>query len=280
VEEFIEALRYPEAGLDLVETEIDSQLVALKVKALTHEDENEASRVWCAQSIAGVQRRFIAAFAKLKDSAFYEAWCEFEHCEIELRNLLEHFTSDESDSHRLLYIQRMVERWQSLYPYKIFLSPEFLKKKIACSICKQRITPRANCGHKKGNLYQGEMCHHVVEEVDLISISLVENPVQRYSVAFLANEDGTQRDHYDYGNIKFVVDRVESSFHEWTCEWTTRVVTGSEVTHVPKDHPCLCLSEKKFGECCFNKPAFEVPHLQIGFLFPPARNLPSLELLV
>jgi hypothetical protein len=279
-EDFIFGLRHPESGSSrLTETDLDDKLLALKASAAARKDKQEANRFWCVQTIAEIQRRFIGAFAKLKSGSFYDAWCEFERCEIAIGNLSAHFNTDESDSHRLQYIQRMVERWQSLYPYKLFASPEFLKKKIACSVCRRRIKPRASCGHKKGNLYNGEMCHHIVEEVDLLSISLVEQPVQRYSVLFLGDEDGAQRDHYDYGNVKFIADRVASPFHEWAHERTTRLVTAAEVAHLLADQRCPCLSGKRFGECCINKQEFEVPHLQVTFSVPPPRELPNLQLL-
>jgi hypothetical protein len=256
---------------------LDGQLLALKANAVACKDEQEANRFWCVQTIAEIQRRFIGAFAKLKSGSFYNAWCEFERCEIAIGNLSAHFNTDQFDSHRLKYIQRMVERWQSLYPYKLFASPEFLKKKIACSVCRRRINPRASCGHKKGNLYNGEMCHHIVEEVDLLSISLVEKPVQRYSVLFLGDEGGAQRDHYDYGNVKFIVDRVASPFHEWAYERTTRLVTAAEVAQLLAVQRCPCLSGKRFGECCIEKHEFEVPHLQVTFSVPPPRELPNLQ---
>lgn len=279
-EDFIVELRHPESWIsNHTENDWDGQLSVLKENAVARKDEQEANRLWCVQTIIDVQRCFMEAFTKIKNGAFYDAWCKFERCEIALGNLSTHFNTDEFDSYRLKYIQCMVERWQSIYPYKLFASPEFIKKKIICSACKRRVTPRASCGHKKGNLYNGEICYHIIEEIDLISISLVEQPVQRYSVLFLGNEDGTQRDHYDYGNVRFVADRLISPFHEWNPEWTTRIFTAAEVAHLSTDHSCPCLSGKRFGECCFNKQEFEVPHLQITFSVPPARELPNFQLL-
>ncbi|KAF2392238.1 SEC-C domain-containing protein [Pseudomonas frederiksbergensis] len=279
-EDFIVWLRHPESSaLHLAETDLDGQLILLKESAVARKDEQEANRFWCVQTIIKVQRYFMEAFDKIKNGAFYDAWCEFERCEIALSNLSTHFNAEETDSHRLQYIRCMLERWQSLYPYKLFASPEFIKKKIVCSVCKRRVTPRASCGHKKGSLYNGEMCYHLVEEMDLISISLVEQPVQRYSVLFLGSEDGTQRDHYDYGNVKYVADGVASPFHEWVPEWTTHFVTAAEVAHLSTDHPCPCLSGKHFGECCIDKQEVEVPHLQIYFLVPPPRELPNFQFL-
>jgi hypothetical protein len=173
----------------------------------------------------------------------------------------------------------MIERWQELFPYRVFFSPEFLKKRVVCSVCRARVTPRSDCGHEKHQLYQGQQCYHIVEEVQLLSISMVENPVQRYSVAFLSGPDG-QVDHYDYGNLKFVVDRVGSAFHEWWLERTTRTILAEAVSHLMVEDPCPCLSGKAFGNCCGGASSITVPHLQVIFSVPPPdKSLPENELL-
>ena len=38
-----------------------------------------------------------------------------------------------------------------------------------------------------------------------------------------------QSDHYDYGIVRFIADRVASPFDEWAYERTTRLVAAAEV---------------------------------------------------
>lgn len=275
----IEDLRFPEreAG-ETYHAALEAAISRIKSEAVLAEDENSASEAWRAETIFAVQRAFISMFKLLKRGEYYAAWCDLERCEIQLASLLKHFKPFKADEHRLLLLGRMIERWQQIFPYKVFFSPELLKKRIVCGICSARVTPRSHCGHDKGQLYKGEQCHHIVEEVQLLSISIVTDPVQKYSVAFLSGPDG-QIDRYNYGNLKFVVDRVRSPFHEWWLERTTMIIAPQAVAHLTAEDPCPCLSGKTFGDCCRGTGPITVPHLQITFSAPPDNSLSENELL-
>jgi hypothetical protein len=279
--ERLNALCNPEAvGSACDDSEFDEKVRVAKATAVAADDQAEAFLLWCAQTIASIQRGFIQAFRLLKSDSFYEAWCQLERCEVEILALKRQYTITEEDPHRIEYIERMLQRWQSMYPYKIFFSPELLKKRVECSICGARVTPRSDCGHEKFGVYSGEMCHHRVAEVEILGISMVQNPVQRYSVAFLETDAaGKAKDHYNYGNVKFIVERVDSPFHGWDSYLTKRVIAASEVAHLHADDPCPCLSGKSFGDCCSGKTEMIVPHLQIRLYVQPKKALPENELL-
>lgn len=277
----IELLRFPEKHSPFcAHPDFDEIAKKGKKNAVARGDQTEAGLFWQCQTIATIQRDFLSAFSALKESRHYDAWCLFAHCEMALSGLLRHHNPQPDDPHRLHFIQTMVGRWQQLFPYRVFFSPEILKKKVVCSICGGVVAPRSRCPHAKGNVYDGEMCYHKVVEVDLLGISIVENPVQKYSVAFLAAEDGSEkRDHYDYSNVQFVVDRLDSAFHGWEAKKTTRVLSRSDVAHLSGDAPCPCLSGKAFTDCCSSKEKITVPHLQINLYVSPSKPLPENELL-
>ncbi len=278
-EALLAALRYPEKSTAPIHgSTLDEALSHVKAVAVARGDQVEASRVWQAETIAEIQRGFVGAFSQLKGGKFYDAWCQFERCEIALRSLHRHHTTEKDDPHRLDYINRMILRWQSLYPYRVFFSPEFLKKKVTCSICGSVVKPRLYCGHTKGALYDGKLCHHIVEKVELLSISVASDPVQRYSVAFLSNEDGSQRDHYNYDVVEFVIDRVASPFHGWTAVKTTRTLPSAAVAHLASEELCPCTSGSKFGECCLGRSEITVPHMEIEFAVTPSSDLPTEKL--
>lgn len=259
-------------------SEFPELLAKRKTDAIARKDEYEAFQLWCAETIYSIQQKYISAFNSLKAGRFYEAWCQFERCEIDINSLERHYTSTSEDLHKIKFIEIMTQRWQSLYPYKYFFSPEFLKKRVECSICGARVSPRSYCEHEKSKIYWGEMCCHIITEVEVLGISLVDNPVQRYSVAFLS-QDGTTIDHYNYGNLNFLIERLDSAFTSWDYHNTTRVIDASEVEHLNHEHLCPCLSGKQFGECCIGEDNITVPHLQIELSVPPSKDLPENELL-
>jgi hypothetical protein len=253
------------------------QVAEAKRLAAEAGDEVEATLLWQCETIALVQSQFVAAFTDLKQGKYYEAWCIFERCEIDLSNLLEHYSIEESDLHWIGYIQEMTARWQKIFPYKVFFSPEIVKNKIVCSVCGSRVTPRQRCVHRKGQVYGGSMCYHIVEDAEFLSISIVDKPVQKYSVALHAEENGQKRELYRYSEVKFVVDRLESPFHGWASCMTTRLAVRAEVSHLSSSDTCPCVSGKKFGECCWEKETLTVPHLHIDFAVPPRPDLPLFQ---
>jgi hypothetical protein len=166
----LRSLSYPECPSSaLHQPNIDEIILVAKKAAVERNDQTEATLVWQARTILSIQRGFIAAFNYLKCYEFYEAWCQLERCEIEVLGLRRYYTPNDGDTHRIDYIERMILRWQSLYPYKVFFSPEILKKKVVCSICGETISLRHHCGHEKFGIYDGEPCYHRVEVLSGLS---------------------------------------------------------------------------------------------------------------
>ncbi|WP_377701304.1 hypothetical protein [Pseudoduganella sp. UC29_71] len=253
-----------------------SRIAESKAAAVEAGDQEEAKRFWIAEAISHSQLIFENAFELMKEHRFYDAWCKLEECEITIASLERHFAVRPPDRHRIGYIRDMVERWQSLYPYKIFFSPEILKQRVECSICDTKVSLRNPCGHEKGQIYDGEQCYHIVTKCEFLSISAVENPVQKYSVGFLASENGSgPRDHYDYAHPRFAIDRLASPYHGWYTEDQTRTIQQSSLSHHPPSARCPCGSGNEFGCCCKSKPEVVVPHLQFIFSVPPPPELPQ-----
>ena len=279
-QEAIRLLEHPEQqNLDINDASFENNIATSKAAAVAMCDQDEAMLFWQAQTIAKVQRGYLNTFGLLKSYKFYQAWCGLERCEIAIASLKRHFVVTSDDAHRIDYIGTMVERWQALFPYNVFLSPEILKKQVECGICNTKVSLRNPCGHEKGQIYAGEECYHRITACEILSLSIVTNPVQRYSVAFLASEDGSgSRDHYDYGNVRFAIDRLASAFHGWQSQNETRTLSISAVSHLPPNGPCPCSSGNTFRECCASKSELKVPHRQFTFDVPPPADLPAYEL--
>lgn len=280
-DELLLSLMFPEKTDPTCQLEdLDDVINGAKKRAVNQGQQHEAELLWQAQTVALIQREFMSAFMLLKSRNYYEAWNTFERCEVKTAALLRHYCVPSGDPHRIQYINEMTAKWQELYPYKAFFSPEFLKKKVVCSICNAPVTPRRNCGHKKWGVYDGEMCYHIVVETQVLSISIVDKPVQKYSVAFLVDEEsGNTRDHYNYSNIQFLIDRLASPFHGWKADHTTRTLTKADLDQISSAASCPCASGKRFGNCCIGKELVIVPHLQFYMEVAPPDHLPTFEVI-
>jgi hypothetical protein len=253
-------------------------LANAKAEAVRGEDQDGAKTIWCLETALHIQNLYLQAFSEMKGHKFYEAWCDMERAEIALGSLQRHDTTGWAEF-RLGFIQKHIERWQSIFPYKMFFSPEFIALKKECSICGNIVTPRKPCGHIQGQIYDGEECLRRVTQKPL-GVSLVEKPLQKYSVVFLIDpETGTPRDHYNYGIVQHAISALQNPFDAWDVEHTKLIQPHSRFTHVGRNDPCPCGSRKKYKKCCGPEEGVLCPHVEFHFEVPPPPGIPTEGLL-
>jgi hypothetical protein len=255
---------------------IKQRLKTIKEVAVSNTDHDTAKLVWCYEQILNIQKNYLQGFGHLKSGKFYQAWCLFERVEIELHHLERHFpTSD--NVFKLTLIDKQTRQFQSLYPYKYFLSPGYLILEASCSICERKRSIRNPCEHIIGEIYNGEMCCRKIGNAKLLETSLVEKPAQKYSVPFTIDpETGEQVDHYDYSLVQYVTRGLREPFDEWESKWTQRRHPHSRYKHVGRNDQCPCESNKKYKKCCLNESGVLRPHLEIEFSIPPPEDLPPI----
>lgn len=250
---------------------------SLKQDAVNIGDQVLAKELWCSGQILLIQEKFVEAFKHLKKMEFYKGWCCFERVELELHFLEPHFNT-EDDTYMLAFIKKHTEQFQSLFPYKIFMSSEILEKAKECNICNQRVSIRKPCGHKVGDIYNGEMCIRVVTDCEFLGVAMVENPVNRYSVPFIKDPvTGETVDQYNYTAVSYASVRLASPFHGWDVEWTKAWHPHSRYKHIGRNDKCPCESEKKYKHCCMNEVGVLRPHCDITFLEPLPMELMTIE---
>ncbi len=168
---------------------------------------------------------------------------------------------------------------QSLYPYRLFISPEILELEKCCSICKKPISIRNPCGHRVGEIYDGEYCHRDVTQCKFLSISMVDDPVQKYSVPFLVDPNtGEKNDHYNYSVVEYLVKRWPSPFHDWRVEWTTALHPKEKFGQLGSNDKCPCESGNKYKDCCLERKGILRPHCEFIFNYQIAPELKTTEL--
>ena len=244
-------------------------LFTIKEKAVNNEDQQAAKQAWCLEQVGNIHNTFCMAFTEIKNEKYLNAWHLFERCEIDLHFLTRHFQNSFLDFN-LDFIDEYVAKWQSLFPYKYFFSPGYIKKNKKCSICGKKISFRNHCGHEPGEVYNGRMCSRIVEDAEVLEVSLVTNPTQKYSVIlFSDHETGEVKDNYDYRIIAYVINYLESPFHGWEYRETKKVHPHSNFKHISKDEDCPCGSKEKYEACCLKKSGVELPHYQFIFEHVP-----------
>lgn len=235
-----------------------------KEQEVAHRNESAAKTVWCYEAAFFIQNNYFRAFQQLKQGQYYAAWCSLERAEVQYGFLSRHMRAISTETH-VETIFEAIKRFQLLYPYRVFLSPEFRKKVKKCSICDSVIRIRSPCGHQVGEIYGGELCLRHVVKADVVGLALVDRPVQKYSVTFLGAEP-QGADHYDYSLVKYAVERLDHPFMPWSVERTSKRWPHTYFEGMPVGDLCPCGGGQRYGDCCLQSDGVLLPHWQ--FIFP------------
>ncbi len=248
----------------------DSLLVEIrehKKIAVDAGNEAEAKDIWCLEHAAEAQQVYREAYDQLQAGKFYDAWCSLEQVELALNRLRPH-AGPAWEELCLDFIDTKTSEIQSLFPYKMFLSPELLETQKKCNICDRIVSIRSPCGHRVGEIYGGEYCCRIVTEFEVIATAFVESPIQKYSVPFLSDpKTGKSRDHYNYSTVSYLAKRWPSPYHDWTVTWTTALHPKSRFGHLRRNDKCPCNSGKKYKACCQRREGILRPHVVFDFSY-------------
>jgi hypothetical protein len=257
---------------------LSNSLQEIKLVAVEQGLQELAKEIWCLQTIHQIQKDYLQAYEYMKQGGFYEAWCLLDKVSIKITFLEKHFVNPQQDQFKLSLIEKHIEQYRLLYPYKYFLSPAILQLEKKCSICGKKISIRSFCGHRKGDIYDGEMCVHEITNMQFLEISVVTNPVQKYSVLFIAdNETGEKTDNYDYSRVKYVVTSLQNPFDEWDIQVTKIRHPHKFFSHISDEDTCPCGSLKSYGNCCKKcKEGVLRPHINIIFHVLPKDGPPPI----
>lgn len=263
---------------EVYENQISNYLKKTKINFVKQNNEPDAKYCLVLESILKIQNRYLNAFKEFKNKKYYEGWCSLERCEIDLKFLSPHFQINKTNKYWLYFIKNHLHKFQSIFPYIYFLSPEILEKTKICSVCKKQISIRHSCGHEVGEIYSGEYCYRIVTDAEFIGTAFVEKPIQKYSVPFLHNEKtGEKIDQYNYEVIEYLITGLYSPFDKWDVNKSKKRHPHSLFKTYGRNDNCPCGSNKKFKKCCLKKSGVLKTHFQFKFTVPPPKQLQRLK---
>ena len=149
--------------------EISKSAKALKAATTNTEEKNW---LWIIQTFANATAVYLDAYRQMSRGQFMEGWCTLEEAELGFARLADNAFIE---SLVPLIDQRaeLIALWQSLFPYRHFVSPGMRYKKWACSICGKQSTPIDPCGHIQNRVYGGELCFRRLEQAEPLEVSIV-----------------------------------------------------------------------------------------------------------
>lgn len=231
---------------EILTYDIENELKELKKIAVENTKQDEAKHIWCLEQIYSVKKLFIKAFRLMKEGEFEKAWYKLDRSDIKLNFLKPHF--DYSDNrYDLLFIESEIPKYQELFPYELFGSRESIESDFTCSICGAKVGIRNKCDHKVGEIYNGEMCCRVVNKIEILAISLVKKPFDKYTILHI---DGVE---YNYFMLQNLMKYLDNPFEKWGYEiewheWNHK--EDEKYKNTGRNDLCPCGSGKKFKKCC------------------------------
>jgi len=230
-----------------------AELATLKKIAVECDNQEEAKKLWILEQIVKINILYSTVFSLLKSKSYYDAWCKLEQIEIKFKDLKKHYSYD-NESYKLYFIEKSVTNLQTIFPYRLFFSTEILELETRCNICKQVLTIRKPCGHKLGEIYNGELCIRIISRCELLGTSIVEDPVHKYAVAFSGNSETDKiTDQYNYASVDYLMELVNSPYEEWDLEVQYQLLPHSLFKAYSRNDLCPCGSIEKYENCCLQK---------------------------
>lgn len=232
--------------------------VNMRIKqAVIKKNEFLANHLWMLKSLYLAQNYYLQFIESLYKKKFYEAWLILERCEITINNLNRHINEEVAEKYYFYFLKFQVPKWQELFPYNLFISPEFIHKKVKCSICKKYITPRSSCNHIVGGLYWGEICYHIIEQLELISTAIVKNPVMKGNVI---DPYGKNK---NFSGLEHIFSTLPTPFHYWDIDYQKEFIPSEYIIQSNPYMMCPCDSGISYLLCCQGKKGCLIPHYHI-----------------
>ncbi len=257
--------------------QVVDRLESARAAAVAAGDQALAKVTWVLRQILEAQETYVRAFREMSDGRFFDGWCSLEKVETGLFFLEPHYTVSQDDEYAVRLIGKQTDQFQKLFPYGVFCSPAWLVKERRCSICDSSISIRRRCDHETGEIYDGFMCGEVITAAEPLEVSMVDTPLQKYSVPFFKDpKTGEQVDHYDYTMVSYVIKGLRNPFDSWSAQWTKARHPHSRFKHVAPRESCPCESGATYEMCCLKESGVLRPHLQVEFTTPPHVPLPRI----
>lgn len=175
--------------------------------AIFEKNEQLANELWARIQNYNIVKNYVKAYSNLKEQKYFEAWRLLDRVDIDINFVSNNFNL--SDLFMLTFLKEIVPKYMKLFPYKYFTSRESIVKSSECSICHRKFRLRNRCEHTIGKIYMGKLCVRIITEMSFVGVSIVENPVDRYTVL------QSKEINYNYSILDKLMEMLSSPFQRF-----------------------------------------------------------------
>lgn len=185
-------------------------------------------------------------FLLLDNRQFRASWDKLQDCFDILRLIGRHA----QERYDLDDIRTLLESYEQLYPFKVFLSSEYVITKSHCSICGKSMQS-LSCPHRKGELYWGEQALEVIDDIKTLqAICVVKHPEDKRCI--IENVDDMRSEDEKYALLVQFLSKGFPKLMQFQVDESIE-----ERKRFPNAYPndlCPCGSGVKYKYCCKKKP--------------------------
>jgi hypothetical protein len=124
------------------------------------------------------------------------------------------------------YLGKLDAQEKIFFPPQTFCSPGLIVRKSKCSICN---LDYGECEHIKGKAYNGELCVRIIEQAELLEMSIVEEPANKHARAYSWSEKGEDHDIMTWRIRKKSVGEPEDKAQEKNPSSEMLILPGDEI---------------------------------------------------
>jgi len=188
-------------------------------------------------------------FTMLQNKEYKNSWSKLQDC-LDISKHIGKYTEVE-DRLEILEIVHLLISYESLYPYTIFASSEFVISKSHCSICGKSMQS-VDCSHIRGNLYWGKVAIAVVDEIKTFqAVCIVSHPEDKRCVMELSDDTRTEQEKFT--KLDQFLELHLPFLQNFLVATRTENRIRDDIKIVGRNHSCPCGSDLKFKKCCGKK---------------------------
>lgn len=185
-------------------------------------------------------------FGLLKSKEYANSWIILQDCLDDIIGI-GRFT-EIKNRYELKDINDLLHKYQSLYPYKVFASSEYVVTKSECSICGTAMNS-LKCPHIRGNLYWGEMAvENIIDIKEFNAVALVSHPVDKRCIIQLSDDERTETERFQM--LDEFINQGVYPFQKFSIKAQKLIKQRDDIIKVSRNDKCTCGSGKKFKKCC------------------------------
>ncbi|WP_061215354.1 SEC-C metal-binding domain-containing protein [Syntrophomonas wolfei] len=185
-------------------------------------------------------------FELLKEKRYKSSWDKLQDC-IDLAKMVGSYIEIENRL-EISKVLHLLSSYETLYPYSVFASSEYIISKSHCSICGQSMLS-LSCQHIKGKLYWGEVAVEMIDEIKTFqAVALVSHPEDKRCVIELSDDNRTEVKKFK--RIDQFLELNQPFLQDFSIKKIIENRMRDDIKIVGRNDPCSCGTGVKFKKCC------------------------------